>query len=366
MHKLNSIKIPTLLVNEEICRTNIRKMVEKCKTGNSVIRPHFKTHQSVKIGEWFREEGVDCISVSSVTMAQYFARPGWKDVTIAFPLNPLEISAIDELARTIQLNLITDNPESIQQIADLTATAGMFVKIDTGYQRYGIPASNIGRIDELVKSISSHPQLEFKGFLAHEGHSYSAHSKGEIIQIHEESQKQLTGLQGHSLFKSMDPIVSMGSTPTCAILQSFEGAQEIRPGNFVFFDLFQHHLGICEKREIGLCMACPVVGKYPDRHELIIHGGGVHFSKDNISINGIQCFGEVVELNSSGWETQSFGSVYNLSQEHGKVRIDDSQFFDTIEIGDLIGVLPIHSCLTANLQSSYLSTTNEVISTIHS
>ena len=49
-------------------------MARKAKDNGLIFRPHFKTHQSIEIGEWFRESGVNKITVSSLTMANYFGR----------------------------------------------------------------------------------------------------------------------------------------------------------------------------------------------------------------------------------------------------------------------------------------------------
>jgi len=47
------------------------------------FRPHFKTHQAAALGDLFRAEDVTSITVSSLHMARYFARNGWRDITIA-------------------------------------------------------------------------------------------------------------------------------------------------------------------------------------------------------------------------------------------------------------------------------------------
>jgi D-serine deaminase-like pyridoxal phosphate-dependent protein len=53
----SKIMKPTLLLDEEKCRRNIRTMAEKARSSGVIFRPHFKTHQSIEIGNWFREEG---------------------------------------------------------------------------------------------------------------------------------------------------------------------------------------------------------------------------------------------------------------------------------------------------------------------
>ena len=85
---------PTLVIDKEVCLRNIENMVKKAADHKLRFRPHFKTHQAAKIGEWFKLFGVDAITVSSVRMAEYFASNGWKDITLAFPVNLLEIEKI--------------------------------------------------------------------------------------------------------------------------------------------------------------------------------------------------------------------------------------------------------------------------------
>ena len=84
-------------------------MAAKAQRHKLKFRPHFKTHQSATIGNWFRDAGVKAITVSSVSMAWYFADNGWDDITIAFPVNVLEISEINSLAARINLNVLVEN-----------------------------------------------------------------------------------------------------------------------------------------------------------------------------------------------------------------------------------------------------------------
>ena len=43
-----------------------------------------------------------------------------------------------------------------------------------------------------------------------------------------------------------------------------------------------------------------------------------------------------------------------MSQEHGIIQADET-LFQQAQIGDLLLVLPVHSCLTANLLKRYLT-----------
>ena len=112
MNIFDTIKKPTLLLNADQTRKNIQWMVQKAAAEDIRLRPHFKTHQSAAIGEWFREAGVTAITVSSVDMAAYFADHGWKDITIAFPVNWREIDEINALALRVKLNLLVESVET--------------------------------------------------------------------------------------------------------------------------------------------------------------------------------------------------------------------------------------------------------------
>ena len=79
------------------------KMLKKAESHKLIFRPHFKTHQSLEIGKWFKELGTNKITVSSLKMAEYFSCQ-WKDITVAFPLNILEMHTVNELAKKITLN----------------------------------------------------------------------------------------------------------------------------------------------------------------------------------------------------------------------------------------------------------------------
>ena len=52
---------PSLLLDKKKCLENIRMMVEKADKNDIILRPHFKTHVSSEIAEWFRDFGIDKI-----------------------------------------------------------------------------------------------------------------------------------------------------------------------------------------------------------------------------------------------------------------------------------------------------------------
>lgn len=103
-----SIEKPTLLIDPDRVKQNIQRMCQKAKEQNIRFRPHFKTHQSAEIGEWFRQEGVTAITVSSLDMGRYFADHGWLDITLAFPVNIRQVLGIASLAQQIHLEILVE------------------------------------------------------------------------------------------------------------------------------------------------------------------------------------------------------------------------------------------------------------------
>ncbi|MDX5436270.1 MAG: alanine racemase [Pontibacter sp.] len=357
------ITTPTLLLDKKKALNNIQRMVEKAKNSGVRLRPHFKTHQSAQVGEWFRDFGVDAITVSSVRMARYFADHGWQDILVAFPANILEMESINELSGKINLHLVVVNLETVEALAEqVKHPIRVWIKVDTGYRRTGVLPHAHHEFDNILQTISDSELLAFEGFLAHDGHTYKQTDKDAIQTIHNTSVYLLHLLRDRYKQKFPELKLSLGDTPSCSILDDLSGVDEIRPGNFVFYDLTQQRIGACAYEDIAVCVVCPVVAKHPDRNEIILYGGSVHFSKDLLlQEDGSASFGRIVTLTDNGWsEPQEGIELISLSQEHGIVQASP-ELFEKYKIGDLMGVLPVHSCLTADLMKGYLTTDGEYL-----
>jgi len=358
------INRPTLVVDKEVCMQNIERMATKVSVNKMRFRPHFKTHQSAQIGEWFRLYGVESITVSSVRMAEYFASNGWEDITIAFSLNILEMEAINRLAKSVKLNVVIENRETAKVLAKrASAKMGVYIKIDTGYHRTGILASQTGAIDFILEDLSKNKKLTFKGFLTHTGHTYQAQSTHEIFNFHFDALLKTKNLRNQYQKDYPQLEISLGDTPSASICGNFNGVDELRPGNFVFYDLMQHHLGVCKLEDIAVRMVCPVVAKHTSRNEIVIYGGAIHFSKESIlNTDGKPLYGRIVLRKGKEkvlLDTKNY--LAKLSQEHGIIRVMQNQLKE-INVGDLVEILPVHSCLTANLMGQYLSADGKIIS----
>ncbi len=356
------IDVPTLVLDAVKCRRNIENMAGRARRLGLRLRPHFKTHQSQEIGRWFRDFGVSAITVSSLRMAAYFADDGWSDILVAFPFNLRELPIARALARRVDLHLTVENPEAVQLLArELQGEAGLYIKADTGYHRTGLGPEQFAEIDDLLDRIAAAPNLRFRGFLAHAGHTYDARGADEIKSVHEASRQVFRSFRARYADRFPGLQLSLGDTPACSVADDFGGVDEMRPGNFVFYDLMQAQIGACALGDIAVAMVCPVVAKHPRRGEAVIYGGSVHFSKDGLTVDGRPCYGRVVQWTGRGWEIPET-PVYlkKLSQEHGILQ-GPGRWVEHLQIGQLLAVLPVHSCLTADINKKYVTLAGERI-----
>lgn len=353
---------PTLLLDVTKCKRNIQRMFCKAQKHNVDLRPHFKTHQSLVIGQWFKDIGVTKITVSSLEMAEYFSEE-WNDITVAFPVNILEIDTINRLAEKITLNLLIESKETAVFLSkNLKHCVSFFIKINIGNNRTGLLYSDAESIENILESTKDAAFLNFKGFLGYAGQTYACRGKSEVLEAHQKSKHKLIRLKDIFKIRFPDLIVSYGDTPSSSIAEDFNGLDEIRPGNYVFYDIMQQQIGVCNIDNIAVAMACPIVAIHKDRNEIVIYGGGIHFSKDSIKENDETVYGKIVGKNGNSWnDLIPKMIVRSLSQEHGVVNVPSSEI-DNYKIGDILIILPIHSCMTANLMKRYLTTENEEIS----
>lgn len=345
---------PTLLLDEAKVIKNLERMRKKASDTQTELIPHFKTHQSKEIGDLYRAFGIDKIAVSSVKMATYFADHDWFDITVAFPFNVLEIPIINQLLdKGVRLTLLITEVSTLARLSsELKASVNLMIEIDAGYGRSGVSSQDQASIQKLCDSIDDLAHLNLYGLYCHPGDTYHSHSREEINEIWQNAIVEMNRIKRELERPGLK--VRMGDTPGCSIVNQMDGVDEIGPGNFIFYDLVMNYLDVCDESDIAIAVACPVVAKKAKERQLILHGGAVHFSKDHLfDEKGQKFFGELVILNEQGWSSIiAKAKLISVSQEHGILSVDQ-ETYDAIHVGDVVGILPIHSCLTANLLKEY-------------
>jgi len=351
------INKPSFVVDRKKAVSNIKKIFEKAKKNNISLRPHFKTHQSAMIGEWFREFGIDKITVSSIDMAKYFYQNGWSDITIAFPLNILEIDEINNCFEYCNLNLLVCDEDTVLAMGEkLKRNVNVFIEIDMGMNRSGIYYNNFTKIENLIETITHFTHLKFKGFITHNGETYNL-NKEQVRENYYKIKNNIKLLKnrfGNSI------VFSIGDTPTVSIVEEFDDSiDEIRPGNFIYYDLMQYFIGSCKLDEIAAYVIAPVVSVDKEQGKIVLYCGAVHLSKESIKLEDKNIYGQIILIHD-GEIKYTNNYIISLSQEHSVIKRKDD-LLDGIKVGDLVGILPVHSCLVAAIFKDKINIMDAII-----
>jgi D-serine deaminase-like pyridoxal phosphate-dependent protein len=354
--QLEELPTPSLVVDLSRVRANAARVRELAARSGVRLRPHVKTHKCAEIAR-LQTEGFDgALTVSTLAEVRFFAARGFRDITYAVPVEPGKFDAAIELARRIdRLSLITDDVDIPPQLDEAARRAevklDLFLKVDCGYHRCGVePDTKEAR--EIPRLIDAAKNLRFAGILTHAGHSYHCTNREELLALARHERDLMvdfaTTLRGDGI-EVAD--VSIGSTPTIAVVDHLEGITEIRPGNYIFFDAFQATLGSCRFEDCALTVLASVVHRDPIRRKVVIDAGAIALSKDRGAIElDARCgYGHV--LDAEGKDTGL--RVDTVSQEHGQIVVEDEATFESLRVGTRLRVLANHSCLTAAQHTHY-------------
>ncbi|HEX9581357.1 MAG TPA: alanine racemase [Gemmatimonadales bacterium] len=344
--RLDDLPTPALLLDLDRLEANIAWMAARAQTLAVRLRPHVKTHKCVEIAERQRAAGARGITVSTLFEARVFTDHGFDDLTWAYPLIPGRLDEARELAgrsrlgMRVRLNLTVDGQPAIEALDAAGEPFDVWLKVDSGYHRAGVNPRSAQAI-ELAHQLHTSQVVRFAGILSHSGHAYHGRSHDHIARIAEQDRKTMTRFAEKLRQRDIAvPAVSVGSTPAVRATTTLDGVDEIRPGNYVFYDSTQCALGSCTPRECALTVLATVVSAQPAGKHSIIDAGALALSKDpGPELAAHPGMGRIYTEYETG-RLDSERQVTSVSQEHGVVNA-------WLPVGTRLRVLPNHSCLTA-------------------
>jgi D-serine deaminase-like pyridoxal phosphate-dependent protein len=350
---LHDLKTPSLVLDLARVRQNGAGIGEIAKRNNVRLRPHIKTHKCIEVARIQIEGQGGAITVSTLAEARSFAKHGFSDITYAVPIERGKFDDVIEILNDgVKLNLLTDDLETVRFLDEAAGNAGVkfdvFVKIDCGTHRVGVEPNTNEAID-IPRLISDSKNLNFAGTLTHAGHSYDVKSKEQILQVARHERDSMVELAERLRNQGIEvPTVSIGSTPTMSTIDHLDGIDEIRPGNYIFFDNFQATLGSCSLEDTALTVLAAVIHKDISRKKLVVDAGAIALSKDRgpVGLDPNCGYGRVLDLDG----TDTGMRVSGMSQEHGTIT---GEAVERFKIGDRVRILANHSCLTAAQHSHY-------------
>ena len=340
-----ALSTPAFLVDRSIVEQNCAHMRDKARASGVAFRPHAKTHKTVEIARMQHGGAIGPITVSTMVEGEFFADAGFRDITYAVPIAPDKLPRAAALARRVErLNVLIDSFDVLRAVESLGPVFDAFLKVDCGYHRAGVDPNDPDSV-RLAMAMSRSPAIHFQGLLTHAGHSYHARDIDEIRRVAAEETAALTRFR--ALLDGLGDVArSVGSTPTAAVVERFVDCDEVRPGNYVFFDAFQAAIGSCRAEDVAVSVLATVIGSYPERHEAIVDAGALALSKDlgPDHIDPQFGYGVVCDLALRPLPAR----LVALSQEHGKLSTSQP-----LPVGTRVRIVPNHSCLTAAMYDRY-------------
>jgi D-serine deaminase-like pyridoxal phosphate-dependent protein len=352
---VTELRTPAVLIDQSRIERNIERMQTAADARHIRLRPHAKTHKSPVLARQQIARGAVGVCCAKLGEAEVFADAGIEDIRLPYPLNPVNGARVLALVDRLRLSFIVDDLEVARGWSAVMREAhrdvDVLVKVDVGFHRCGIDPDDV-KAAEMVARVAELPGLRFRGLLSHAGQAYLAASEDETAAIALTEGRLLTTLA--DAVERIGPKVeeiSVGATPTARFSLLQERLTEMRPGNYIYYDRTQVGLGAASWDDCALTVLARVVST-PAPGRIILDCGSKTLTND---------------LARGFGKTPGYGTVFSdldvrqpdeslvierLSEEHAAARVLDDRSSSAghrLKTGDLVRVLPNHSCVVSNL-----------------
>jgi D-serine deaminase-like pyridoxal phosphate-dependent protein len=330
--RIASIPTPFLLIDEVIVRKNIRRIQDYGDRNGFAVRPHVKTHKSLRIARMQLDAGAIGVAVAKVGEAEVMAAIDNLDILVAYPaLGTARARSLARLAQDHNLSVAVDTKYLMNELADAACehqtVIGIWVIFDAGLHRCGV--TDPGQITRLAEHAATRKGLRFDGIQIYLGHLYGeaarkADSFEQVNRLWAPAHEALcaAGLKPQT--------VSSGSTPSVFNTHRVQHVNEIRVGTAVYNDYFSlkfHHctLDDCAARVVATVVSDVVPG------QVIIDAGAKALSAKQLLRNENLEMGYVPEYPEA--------RLFRLHEEHGWV--DTSRCKKPPRIGQRLSIIPV-------------------------
>ena len=348
--QLENLPTPCLVLDRGILARNLERMSSRmCEHGVS-LRPHLKTAKSADVARMATAGEAGGITVSTIAEAEYFAKHGFRDITIAVGTTP---EKLDRLARLfssdMRLNVLTDDAEIAVAIAAHSGRFRALIEIDSGELRGGVSPDR----PELI-AIGRALGEKLAGVLTHAGHSYECRTVDALKAVAEQERVAVTAAAERLRAVGMKcEIVSVGSTPTMMHVERMDGVTEARPGVYMFGDLFLAAIDSGTRDDIAMTVLASVIGRRPGTNRILLDAGALALSKDRSTASTNQDAGYGLVWDIDGKPSYGECVIEQAYQEHGVATSSQPLPFDTLRVGTKVRIAPNHSCITAAAHERY-------------
>lgn len=343
---LESVVTPAFVVDRRKLIRNVAEMAARAEAAGVALYPHAKTHKCVEIADLQRVHGAAGLTVATVREAETFVDAGHDNILVAYPpVGRWRLERLTDLARRARIRVVLDSAAALEALDEACRAAGVTIpflwEVDCGVARCGtIPGEPTVRA--LEAAVAGTESADFDGVMTFAGHAYGARDLAQLRLIADrECEAVLETAEALEATGIPTRTLSIGTTPTAMQLGSADGATEVRPGNYVFFDATQVALGLVGPERCAASVLATVISR-PDRRRAILDCGSKALAREQLT-QRTTGFGFAIDRPEL--------VVEGLFEEHAILTADEG--VDLVP-GGRVRIVPNHACATTILHERML------------
>src|SRR4051812_13780775 len=168
---MTTLPTPSLVIDLPTVKRNIARLADYARQHKLDVRPHTKTHKSIRMAKLQLEAGAVGLTAAKVGEAVTMAEAS-RDLFVAYPaLDPWRREHLATLAKTADVRVGFDSAEAATWIGEAAraagVTVGVLVDLDVGLHRTGVQ-SPVAAL-ELARHVSKTPGLRLDGIMCYPG-----------------------------------------------------------------------------------------------------------------------------------------------------------------------------------------------------
>ncbi|KAK1829492.1 putative serine dehydratase domain-containing protein [Podospora conica] len=418
---LHDVPVPSIVLDLAKVEVNCQRMLDAAQSLGLLFRAHIKTHKTTEltrlqlspspttpallIGSTLQDlESILPLLLSHLALS----RP--TNILLGFPVFPSSLPRLTALSAalgpTASLSLLIDNPSQLPLLASLPYPPLIYLKIDAGTARAGVPPSSAACSALVAAAVAAEREgtVVFHGLYCHAGHSYGARRKWtDALRFLGDELRTVLAV-ARTTGRKGGLVLSVGATPTAsgmqhpglldaeggggeeeeeevgvvrALLQEIKSEGwigEVHAGVYPTLDLQQlathaRDSSLLTADDIAVSVLAEVASVYPSRNpagttEALITAGSLALGREPVADKGVPpgldyagwgllmpwgpaLAGKQPALPPGGFPRAHDGwQVGRISQEHGiltwRGRPEDEV---PLAAGDRVRVWPNHSCI---------------------
>jgi D-serine deaminase-like pyridoxal phosphate-dependent protein len=336
-------RTPSLVIDLDIVERNARRMADAVAARGLALRPHVKTHKSVRLAQMQLNAGAQGVTVGTLGEAEVMVAGGVDDLFIAYPLwvsgDKVErFRSLHDRAR--QLGVGVDSAQGAQRLAEAVNGSRrrlrVLIEVDPGNGRTGVrPVAVVGLARTAISA-----GLEVVGAFTHGGHAYRG---ADAVASAAADEVEVLAAAAEALRSAgIEPeVISAGSSPT-ALRDLVRPVTEVRPGTYLLGDRQQVALGASPADGVAIAIASTVISTTVPG-QVVIDAGAKSLTKDLPAY--LAGYGSLAAYPD--------GTIERVFDYHGGVVFPDGAARP--ELGEVVAVLPNHACPVVDLYDSFIA-----------